>query len=315
MGLFINELSFNTQAKNEAGARRLMHDLIEVIRLLKASGNDRRVYSSQTLWKKEISAGFNVHQCLNKISVDKKRWFMAIVRKGPFVETILDERLQGFYQCVLKENNEDVSDTSIAGAVFFNGILASLSNCPGYMADKILVAHRIDDNDFSVAEVLNFFDSDAAKKYMLEMREVALDSVLSWDDLWWDKHELFPMLTFCHNVRKQLGILDFSPANGKIVKDHLHRMNRYCNERPADKQTIPEYDKMGILASVESESTLAKYGRQREFLCPDGKKRLFSWHTKQKGQNVRIHFYPPDGDNKDFIIGYIGRHLDTAKYH
>ena len=90
-------------------------------------------------------------------------------------------------------------------------------------------------------------------------------------------------------------------------------MNDYC-ERLNRERITPEYEKMGVSASLESPTTLVRYGYQREFACPDGEKRLFSWHTKQLGANVRIHFLP-EYITDSILIGYIGPHLDTYKYH
>ena len=71
---------------------------------------------------------------------------------------------------------------------------------------------------------------------------------------------------------------------------------------------------MGIEASKESSATIKHFGDQRVFTCPDGQKRIFTWHSKLKSENLRIHFHPPSDEDKDFIIGYIGRKLDTVKY-
>ena len=125
---------------------------------------------------------------------------------------------------------------------------------------------------------------------------------------------MFPRLLFCDCVRGQLEALGFTPTNMKIIKEHLARMNEYC-ERLCREDIIPEYINMGVLASRETPVTLSRYGYQRTFLCPDGEERLFEWHTKQRGQNLRIHFYPAYLDCKTILVGYIGPHLNTYSFH
>jgi len=66
--------------------------------------------------------------------------------------------------------------------------------------------------------------------------------------------------------------------------------------------------------SPESSMTLEMYGRERTFRCPDGQKRLFSWHLRLTPHAWRIHFYP-DEQTKTLIIGYIGHHLPTVRYN
>ena len=150
------------------------------------------------------------------------------------------------------------------------------------------------------------------KEFSIEI----LGHISSWEELWKRKTELFSELTFCDCVRDQLNSLDFGVSNFKIIRRHLTKMNEYCRRMKMNNEDfIPDYTAMGIEASKESAETLKHYGYQREFLCPDGSTRLFDWHSKQRGQNLRVHFCPPDHGCKDFIIGYVGPHLDSIKYH
>jgi hypothetical protein len=53
------------------------------------------------------------------------------------------------------------------------------------------------------------------------------------------------------------------------------------------------------------------YGAARTFVCPDGKKRLFSWHSKINYEKWRIHFIDAPAERR-VLIGYVGRHLPLA---
>ena len=152
--------------------------------------------------------------------------------------------------------------------------------------------------------------------FVEELSRAVLENVSSWDELWEKRTELFSDLSFCDCVRDQLNRLDFGISNFKVIRRHLTKMNEYCRRmRMKNEDFIPDYTTMGIESSRESRETLKHYGYQRKFPCPDGSTRLFDWHSKQRGQNLRVHFYPPDHSTGNFIIGYVGPHLDTIKYH
>lgn len=239
------------------------------------------------------------------------RWFRFVVRKGPYIETLLDEYLD-YHECRL--HSEDVSSSSLAGAFFFDGILTSLQNSALYDSERIYLECQ-GEGDAEESEIINVFNSKQLPHVIDELTKRIFQNISSWKDLWTQKAILYQELSFCECVREQLDRLDFSPTNVKIIQEHLSKMNEYSGKLTKNESLLPDYQQMGLEATRETKITLKHYGYQREFVCPDGKKRLFEWHSKQKGQNLRIHFCPPNDNNKGFLIGYIGPHLDTYKYH
>ena len=313
MYLLVNELSFQGQANELIDSHKLMNDLISVIRSLRPICGTDPIRTSMTLWEKELFRGYNVNRWLNDTNRDQMLWFKAIVRKGPYIETILDEELD-YHEC--RFHGDDVSSTSLAGAVFLGGILSSLQDADRFDLERISLEYREGEVPFTKFEVLNVYDPRNVENFIKGFSIEVLEHVSSWDQLWKRRAELFSELTFCDCVRDQLNRLDFGINNFKIIRRHLTKMNEYCRRmRMKNEDFIPDYTAMGIEASKESPETLKHFDYQREFLCPDGSTRLFDWHSKQKGQNLRVHFCPPDHGGRDFIIGYVGPHLDTIKYH
>ena len=313
MYLLVNELSFQAQANKLMDSHQLMNDLISVIKALKPVRGTDPIRTSMTLWGKELFRGYNVNQWLNHTNRDQMVWFKAIVRKGPYIETILDEELD-YHECRFQGDN--VSSTSLAGAVFIDGILSSLQDASRFDVERINLEYRQEEAPFTESEVLNVYDPSTVKNFVEELSRAVLENVLSWDELWEKRTELFSDLSFCDCVRNQLNRLDFGISNFKVIRRHLTKMNEYCRRmRMENEDFIPDYTTMGIESSRESRETLKHYGYQRKFPCPDGSTRLFDWHSKQRGRNLRVHFCPPDHSTGDFIIGYVGPHLDTIKYH
>ena len=311
MYVFINERSFQAQADNAISANRLMNDLVTVIRALKPIQGTDPILTSMTLWQRELSQGFNVNQWLYQTNRNQKLLLIALITKGPYVETILDAELT-YHECWF--HGEDVSSSSLAGAVFFDGILTSLQDSSDFNSETVHLKYREGDDDFKYVERINVHEPAKVSDIIDRIIREILQDVSSWDQLWERKDVMFSRLSFCDCVRGQLDALGFTPTNMKIIKEHLRKMNEYC-EILDREGIIPDYTKMGVVASKETQVTLSRYGYQRRFLCPDGEERLFEWHTKQIGQNLRIHFYPLYPDSATILVGYIGPHLNTHSHY
>jgi len=314
MYILINELSFQAQAHNDQHANNIITNILYIIRLLGSIQGNDPIRTSETLWEREIIKGCSINDWLNKgiLNRDQRVWFTAIVRKGPFIENILNENLD-YHECWFQ--GDDVSSTSLAGASFYDGLLTSLQECTRFNSERILLEYREGEGNFIECEILNFINPETAGDLIRQINQEILDGISSWDHFWSQRTLLFPNLLFCECVKDQLYNLDFTPSNIKIIKNHLGKMNNYVSKIISSDDIVPDYSQMGINASKESNITMKLYGYQRSFVCPDGLKRFFEWHSKQKGQNMRIHFYPQDLENDQFIIGYIGSHLDTDMFH
>ena len=119
---------------------------------------------------------------------------------------------------------------------------------------------------------------------------------------------LFPNLVFCKGARKQIEDSAASSMPLPSVLEHLFELEKLAN---AWEQGEFNYQNIHN-ASPESPSTLGRFGQQRSFVCPDGQRRLFSWHLKSLPNPWRIHIQA-DSRQKKILIGYVGRHLPTVR--
>ncbi|MGO8673727.1 MAG: hypothetical protein ACLQVD_20510 [Capsulimonadaceae bacterium] len=117
-------------------------------------------------------------------------------------------------------------------------------------------------------------------------------------------------LEFCVGAISQLRDIKSGDTPLPAILRHLTALNGEAGRWVAGSQfnfdALPD-------SSPETGPTLEKYGHARDFACPDGLSRRFSWHTKLRAFNKRIHFNV-DPDAHTVFIGYIGDHLPTAKY-
>jgi len=308
--IFLNELSFISQAVDLSDCHKLMEEIRKILEHLKPISKD--VYISRTLSSREIMAGYNVKNYAydRNIPQAEKQSFQILLTKNPYVENLLDKELD-YHECYLIETERDVTSTSVAGAACFDGMLVSLQRAAGFQNDFIPVSYREGEKELLEKNIPNQFD---LKKTRVFVKGIIERDISTFKDLWNKRNELFPSLVFCHEVESQLKTLNPSSEELKNIIRHLKIMNEYMEKILNKEIPVPNYQKMGIGASEETEITLIHYGHLREFLCPDGKKRIFNWHSKLKGPNIRIHFYPPGNDAGSFIIGYIGRKLPTYRY-
>jgi hypothetical protein len=312
MHIFVNELSFQAQAHDTFEAFSLIKNLIVILRALIPLRDRDPICTSQLIWAKEVCPGLTLNDCLHQLNRDQARLLIITVMKGPYVETLLDDVLD-YHECWFYE--EDVSSTSLAGAAFFDGMLSSLQNASRFNNNQVLLQYR--DNEHSAVTeklIYNAFDHTNIHILIREINTELLHGITSWDDLWRQRESFFPDLIFCACVELQLRRLEFSAPYVDIVISHLKKMNDYI-ARVRHERITPNYTEMGLRTSMETEITIHHFGYQRTFLCPDGRERIFGWHSKQRGKNIRIHFYPPNSVTHDFIIGYIGMHLDTHEFH
>ncbi|MDE0401475.1 MAG: hypothetical protein OXL96_27070 [Candidatus Poribacteria bacterium] len=118
---------------------------------------------------------------------------------------------------------------------------------------------------------------------------------------------LFPNLEFCRGARKQI---EDSAASSMPLSSVLEQL--FALEKLGNAWVQGEFNYRKIHnASPESPSTMSKYGDQRRFVCPDGRRRTFEWHLKSLPSPWRIHIWA-DSRQKKILIGYVGRHLPTA---
>lgn len=124
-------------------------------------------------------------------------------------------------------------------------------------------------------------------------------------ELWERRTELFPHLSFCETVYKQLALLDCgSPSLRQVVK-RLFELERYSQNW---LQGIPfEADQLPSKATPESPGRRDQLEEQLTFLCADGEERRFNWHLRFTPGAGRIYFYPKQPG--EIIIGYIGEKL------
>ncbi|MBF0556321.1 MAG: hypothetical protein HQK96_17530 [Nitrospirae bacterium] len=309
MVAFVNELSFVGQIIDRSQCASSIVELIKIINMIRPHLGDAPVYTSRDLLDKNISPGYTIQDFIYDKKTDKEiiRVFLIIVTKGPYCETLL-EKVEHKY--IITSNGVDVKGSCIAAACHKAGILTSLKGSISYDCNPIEVEYKEGTGEFQELPITNLLDTASAEIFIAEQTAKYTKDNISWDIFWNKRELLFPKLVFCKRLASKPSDIDFKIHYSRI-RHHLQCMNNYMVKIRKGEIKTPNYADMGVDASTESDETLYHHGHDRTYDCPDGVKRLFSWHSKIKGANKRIHFYPPDDTTDDFYIGYIGKHLPT----
>lgn len=146
-------------------------------------------------------------------------------------------------------------------------------------------------------------------RYSVGNGSVLLNKLAQW----------YPHLVFCDNARNQIKKLRGDATLQKVI-ERLFDLEKFA----ADWDIGEGFPEEAIRsATYETNATLQEHGRDRNFVCPDGETRLFSYHLKATAMNkaLRIHVWPdveailgytPDQKRK-ILVGYIGDHLPTSR--
>ncbi len=314
--MIFNELSLFPPASIRQIARQWMANLVDVIRIaIDEYGVDDILRIHSKLYDIPLSSdGYQLFDWLgdNQIDLETRQLLQSLISKVPFTDDLQDPQLE--HDLLLTEFYYQEIKTLNLGLAYLLGALAiSVNSQLNWQHHKIsLKALKLeDDGNFSSAiiDITHASQIEHIQQHTHWITERLKEDVRDGKDLWQRRDRLFPNLTFCRNVKEQLDELNSGNRLLHPVVKQLFEFEKYCKtwiHGPFDKNRLPGH------CSGESEPTLAKYSKERTFLCPDDEWRLFELHAKLGLNYWRIHFIPQPQTNT-IIIGYIGLHLPTAK--
>lgn len=316
--MVLNELSYRQPAENVYIARNWFSNLRQTIQAATDLGVARILRTDRIFYEIPIAPNYLISNWLHDREVDEveRSFIRSITAKSPYLEDIdpaqsLDAELYEFIYDGESANGLRYAHWLDALAVSMlshdrwdrNHIENISMECLDPDADQITVTQGISVRHASRPAHLS------AHSTWIALRRA--DSLRDGNDIWFRQSELFPSLLFCEPLRRQLRAIHASHQVFKQLKKHLVDLEAYCSNwenGPFNAQQLPGKPR------TESEATLHQYGQERTFLCPDGARRLFSWHMNLNPGTWRLHFFPLENEKK-IIIGYVGPHLRIVSTH
>lgn len=318
LDLILNELSLRNPAPNEQEAQQRMSELIKTIKAVKAQGVKVSLRTKEDFYTTILAPNYPLRRWLNDADQVERIFIKTLATKAPFSNDIVNSDIQDI------ENNASLSEFRHQGEMAIGlGIAYVLETIAiSLLSEECWDCHRLelefvslDQDEVIVHEFVDTFHVSRSihvqehANLIQKIQERIYQQVSNGVEIWNRRGELFPNLQFCNSVRSQLEDIRTGQLELQPVLKKLFDLQKCCENWNNGSFNTKGYP---LEESGESQPTLDKYFKERTFLCPDGKERLFQRHIKLRVCNWRIHFFPEKPGI--VIIGYIGGHLPTVKY-
>ena len=319
--LVFNELSARVSAPVIHQGRRRMDEMVFAVATMMAGRSATLVMVGEpNLWAAELAPGYTVTNWLSETDRDRKSLLLRIASKYDFPEEVDKALRDRFYlsefaisQETHGEAGNRVEAKGLGAAYLLAGIGISLRSEDRWCRIRIPLQRMWFDEDSQEqsdkVEALNlsrFSQVEDLSELRLERsRRELRDDPLTLADR---KHECFPHLGFGRDVDGHLAVLPreiLGVVVGKLVA--LDAASRTWRLDPT--KIFPELPK----CHDESKPTMQQFGDQRRFRDPNGDSVSYRLHA-MVGPAYRIHLRVIPA-TRGIEIGYIGRHLDTVRYH
>lgn len=307
--MFFNELSSAPFASDAAAGQDRAKQFVTTMIAATTLGVRRVLRIPKDFFSSPLAPDYNWYQWLADERVEReiRQYFRSLASRAPFLHDMPSIETEWIEIDCLWQKQKTLG---LKAAYVTDGLAFSLLSRKEWNTHYVeceiqeVVEEDVDCRNETIHHASRGEHVTGQREWILKRVQ---NEVSDASEFWRYINQSFPLLSFCATVEKQvvnLPVLSFA----SIIRGLFH-LNAYC----ADWQSGAfEPDRIGCNISPESQSTLQQYGNQREFNCPDGQKRIFSWHVKIG--KWRIHFDPAPGPGH-LIIGYIGKHLDTSKFH
>ena len=313
---FLNELSFCPIAGDVNGARERVAEFVQTLARANNVAKKRLpLRVSSDFFAREVSFGYPLSKWRNDhdVNLDIRRYFRQIATKSPYIERNLKDRALGCEVCL-----DGIVSIGLLAAYLSDGMVISFRSEPRWDCSSINVSVSEMDQNASISTENKWLPHASSPAHIDGHRswigEHAAPPFTNHGDLWNRRVEKFPFLEFCDRVEGQLAGLSWNDHHHKQVIKKLKMLNDWCGD--CSQRSLPRQrwaDEPRCRLSPESQQTLSRFVSEHTFLCPDGQRRLFSWHARFTPGAGRIYFTWAD-EGKRLIIGHVGEHLPTVDH-
>ena len=318
------EVSFNDASLNELftdektieQGRETFEKFVKMLKMLKQNNLLKAFFIPETFFSMAIVQNYTVNDWLSdlKVNMNHKQFFRACLGKAVYIKS---EQLNGEVKFHVLESQILSTGATFSIEHFDYPIIISVFMNDFWKYENITCLYNVLSDEAKLISkelsISNITHECEIAKLKVFQRNNVYDYVSSGQDLWEKRMILFPNLTFCESVKKQL-YEDSEKYHILKIMERLEKMQEYFS---VDNERYSSQD-LGMNARTESETvkTNPELKRLRKFRLPSGEEEYFYDHisfSSGKYSAGRIHFLP-DVDNNNCYIGYIGNHLPTKQF-
>jgi hypothetical protein len=309
--LILNELSLAPPASDRRAARAWILSLQETLQAAVLRGMPPILRIHERFWSARLAEDYSVVDWLADPTIERERrqQLRSAVSKAPFLEALHEsaEAAQGKLIEVLWEGHRGLGIGLAAMHDYPVVSLPALSFCIDPLS--VYVVH-VDDRGSSekIEPVCNLYDSAVVERRGSWIARRQQQELSSGAEMVRCRADLLERLDFTASALDQLMALRGSEKVFPFVMRHLFALNERARSWDG---TTPFSAGYPFRCSEESAPTLAMYGDARTFLCPDGVRRMFSWHSKINWEQWRIYFIDSPATRR-VLVGYVGKHMPLA---
>jgi len=273
----------------------------------------------QNLYQLSLLEGYRIDNWLNdkEVNFDLRDKFKEIISTYPLITT--EEISEGElfemseFHITLDEKRSQVF--GLGAAYVYGTLAASLSTHTEWLKSSVTIQHYSLDHEgnenTSNVEVLHFSSNELLDAHIDWIENEQRESLEKSIELWNKRVELFPNILLGTDLESQLQSVGMMKSFNQIFAC-LKKLNAYAGTWTEGGFDLNELKaQTGMDISGESASTMQKYSVQRKFRSSTGLKVQFELHIKLG--SLRIYILPNDGTHQ-ITVGYIGKHLRTAKF-
>lgn len=309
MQSFINELSLPSLPTNQ-DVIRMFSDLGKCYKDCRSMGL-REIKVHSTFYNHQFSPGYSfLHWVVDHNADEDLRVLLkSVMGTMPFVDEILVS-YENENNVVLKMeyNNQLCIGLGLASNILFHTVTLSYDALQWLLSEyPVSVTIAEEDETGNVFEnvkagiAFNVSTDAHALIHQHYINSWVKSTIQNGRELWLKRDELFPNLQFCDLVKDQIAFMNANTMGFQIIIKRLFDLQNVAvnctgvGVKPSDFPT---------LTTPESDSRLRDFSEELKIKCPDGEKRLFSWHSRFTPGAGRIHFIPYE-DRKIFLVGSI----------
>ncbi|KJR40046.1 hypothetical protein MCHI_004052 [Candidatus Magnetoovum chiemensis] len=311
MDIYFNELSIQ-QATHSATAKEWMSSLIQVYKKAKEENGFNSLKTSKQIFDENLAPNYTIRQWLNDRSVnrDEQSLFRQIATKSPYIDEMLDSGIKDEDGLVEFRYNAKTAK-GLGAASLFSSLSISFDNDNEWDKTEIpiikysVTSEETIEKKLIVKHVSKSTHFKEHTQWIKDKTSAYIHDIQNGKELWLKKGDIFPHLLFCENVKKQIDGLNKNQPQFIQIKERLSELEMYCADW---KSSVFDSKAMPTKTTPESETRINELGDKLKFQCPNGEKKLFSWHLRYTPGKGRVHICPDD-KNRIIYIGYIGEKI------